>query len=128
MTDSLASRGQLDCQPAASKRRRWSLAEKLAVIAEAYAPATNASAIARRHGIRPVQLYRWKRSLASLTDLGPRRQHRDHVASNAHLELGSESLGLGAIVEVQLPNGRSIRIHGGIDPSTLSQLVAALSG
>lgn len=42
------------------RRRRWSTAEKLAIIHETY----EADATARRHGIQPNQLFAW-RKLAS---------------------------------------------------------------
>ena len=40
-------------------RRRWSAAEKEAIVAEASGPCTNVSAVARRHGIKPPLLFRW---------------------------------------------------------------------
>src|SRR5688572_29053647 len=42
-------------------RRRWSAAEKQAVVAEAERPGVNISAVARRHGIKPSLLFRWHR-------------------------------------------------------------------
>ena len=45
----------------AGTRREWSDAEKQAIVAEAARPGANISAVARRHGIRPNQLFRWRR-------------------------------------------------------------------
>ena len=45
----------------AETRRQWSDAEKQAIVAEAARPGANISAVARRHGIRPNQLFRWRR-------------------------------------------------------------------
>jgi transposase len=45
----------------AETRRRWSDAEKQAIIAEAARPYANISAVARRHGIKPSLLFRWRR-------------------------------------------------------------------
>jgi len=42
-------------------RRRWSEAEKQAIVAEAERPGVNISAVARRHGIKPSLLFRWRR-------------------------------------------------------------------
>lgn len=42
-------------------RRRWSEAETQAVVAEADRPGVNISAVARRHGIKPSLLFRWRR-------------------------------------------------------------------
>jgi transposase len=45
----------------AETRRRWSDAEKNAIVAEEAKPGVNISAVARRHGIKPSLLFRWRR-------------------------------------------------------------------
>ncbi len=40
----------------ADTRRRWSAAEKAAIVAEASGRRSNISAVARRHGINPFQI------------------------------------------------------------------------
>jgi transposase len=52
------------------ERRRWfSVEQKLAVLAEAARPDANVSAVARRHGLTPSQLFKWRR-LAELGVIG----------------------------------------------------------
>jgi transposase-like protein len=51
------------------RRRRFSVEQKLAVLAEAMAPGANISAVARRHGMLPAQVYKWRR-LAELGVIG----------------------------------------------------------
>jgi transposase len=48
------------------RRRRWSAGEKAAIVQETYAPAPgmSVSLVARRHGIGPGQLFRWRRLYA----------------------------------------------------------------
>ncbi|WP_348632843.1 transposase [Rhizobium sp. BK068] len=41
-----------DVLPGPERRRRWSTAEKLAVVQETYEPDATVSIVARRHGIR----------------------------------------------------------------------------
>jgi len=43
------------------RRRRWSPAEKVAMVAETYEPGATVSLIARRHGIAPNQLFYWRK-------------------------------------------------------------------
>jgi transposase len=50
-------------------RRRFSVEQKLAVLSEAMAPGVNISAVARRHGLLPAQVYKWSR-LAELGVIG----------------------------------------------------------
>jgi len=45
----------------AETRRKWSDAEKQAIVAAAAQPGANISAVARRHGIKPSLLFRWRR-------------------------------------------------------------------
>jgi transposase len=47
------------------RRRRWSAAEKAAIVAESLMPGAAASTIALRHGLHRNQLYMWRRELRS---------------------------------------------------------------
>lgn len=46
------------------RRRRWSTAEKLALVRETYEVGATVSLVARRHGIAPNQLFGWRRLAA----------------------------------------------------------------
>jgi transposase len=46
------------------RRRRWSEAQKRAVVAAAFAPGAIVSEVARRADIYPGQIYRWRRDLS----------------------------------------------------------------
>ncbi len=46
------------------RRRRWSAEEKAAIVQETYGPGMSVSLVARRHGIAPGQLFRWRRLYA----------------------------------------------------------------
>lgn len=46
------------------RRRRWALAEKLRLVEEASQPGMTVSAVARKHGISPSLIFRWKRLVA----------------------------------------------------------------
>jgi transposase len=43
-------------------RRRFSVEQKLAILTEATIPGANLSEVARRHGLLPAQVYKWRRS------------------------------------------------------------------
>ncbi len=49
------------------RRRKWALADKLALVAEMGAT-DNISELARRHGLRPSQLFTWRRELRCATE------------------------------------------------------------
>lgn len=45
------------------RRRRWAPAEKKAMVDETYTPGMSVSAVARKHGIPPSQLFYWRRRM-----------------------------------------------------------------
>ena len=45
------------------RRRRWSAAEKLRIVEETLYDGDSVSAVARRNGVAPNLLYRWRRSM-----------------------------------------------------------------
>ncbi len=53
------------------RRRRWTDEEKAWIVAESLDPASTVSAVARRYGLHPSQLFVWRQRLA-----GPAARHR----------------------------------------------------
>lgn len=51
---------RLDASPAVP-RRRWSDEAKARILGEAMTPGANLSAVARAHGVRPQQVFAWRR-------------------------------------------------------------------
>src|SRR3954464_12103104 len=47
------------------RRRRWTDEEKAWIVAESLDPATTSSAVARRYGLPPSQLFAWRQQLAA---------------------------------------------------------------
>src|SRR3546814_14749452 len=47
----------------AGGKRRWTPEARARIIAESLEPGANVSAVARRHGLFPQQLYTWRRGL-----------------------------------------------------------------
>lgn len=55
---------RMESTPAVA-RRNWPDETKARIVAEALAPDVNVSAVARRHGISPSQLFGWRRQAIS---------------------------------------------------------------
>jgi transposase len=72
--------GRLEASPDVP-RRRWSEAAKARLVEEALDPAANVSAIARRHGIAPSQLFGWRRQALKAGSV-----ERDEVVSFAQVQ------------------------------------------
>ncbi len=45
------------------QRRRWSTVEKVRLVEEAMQPGSSVSLVARRYGLSPSLLFRWKRRM-----------------------------------------------------------------
>ena len=45
----------------AGRRRRWTAAEKMAMVRETLEPGVSVSLVARRHGVNPNQLFHWRK-------------------------------------------------------------------
>ena len=51
----------IDILSGPERRRRWTAAEKVAIVNETYEPGVTVSLVARRHGIAPNQLFHWRK-------------------------------------------------------------------
>jgi transposase len=127
-------------------RRRWSESEKQAVVAEAERPGVNISAVARRHGIKPSLLFRWRR-LAR--DGGDRQRAPTFVPVTLALpatEMPALEAAVGADaspvspppaarrepaehrIEISLGNGRVVRVGADVDVDSLRRILDAADG
>ena len=110
------------------RRRRWSLTEKQAIVAESLTPHASMMAIARKHGIGTGQLYGWRHQL-----LGNRAG--GGAASFARVELTNEPRRLAGpvarpsgLIEIVLPEGPTVRVDAQVDEPALRRVLAALRG
>jgi transposase len=133
----------------AEARRRWSEAEKQVIVAEAARPGANISAVARRHGIKPSLLFRWRRmardaqrptpetAFIPVALALPPARAEPHASETAPLaeEAKPSSLAAEAVqrsadnrVEIELGNGRLVRVAAGVDTNALKRILDVLEG
>lgn len=128
----------------AETRRQWSPAEKQAIVAEASAPCTNVSAIARRHGISPSLLFRWikvhraehgqdvRTVEASFLPVAlPAPALPEMPATERRTEQRKKpprppAASAADCIEIELANGRRVRVGGGVDAAILKQIIDVL--
>ena len=129
------------------RRRRFSVEQKLAVLAEATAPGANLSAIARRHGLLPAQLYKWRR-LAELGVIGV--PGASELPSFVAVEITKEVSALpvpvaadklaeindvprrrrrkkAGLIEIELAGGRRVRVDRDVDAAALGRVLDVLA-
>jgi transposase len=103
------------------RRRRWSTAEKVAIVAESLAPGAVTSEIALRYGLHRNQLYGWRREfrVAVAVDAGvPRSEFVPIVAEN---RAGSNA----ATIAIEI-GGAIVRVEPGVDPAFLREVIRLL--
>lgn len=119
-----------------ARRRRWSIEEKLRIVAESLSSGLSVSAVAQRHGLRPNQLFNWRKqaregafgpSGAGAASFAPVRlvalASGDWPASTS---VAASAAGSAVPVEIILTNGCRLRVSADIEASALHRLVATL--
>lgn len=117
------------------RRRRFSAEQKLAIVAEALAPGSSISAVARKYGLLPSQVFKWRRlaelgvidvpGASELPSLVGADVGAAQVPSSERPCAGRPMAGM---VEVVLTTGARVRITGSADPAVVTAAIAALSG
>ena len=130
----------------ADMRRRWSEEEKRVIVAEAAQPCANISAVARRHGIKPSLLFRWRRmardegnakaagpaflpvALAAPPENGDAASQERRPGGTEPCSAPAEKAQAPADsrIEIELKNGRRVRVGTGADTALLSRILDLL--
>lgn len=115
----------------AGRRRDWSDEEKDRIVAESYSGEMSVSAVARRHGLSPGQLFTWRRQVRSQAkqDLTPvfvpavidrpaePPPTRRKTMTRSALPIAAIELEVGGII---------VRIASGTDSATITAVIQAL--
>ena len=115
-----------DVLGAVERRRRWTDAEKFAVVCEVGRQGASVTQVAQRHDLRRQQIYAWRHDLRKKghcepedtalflpVDFAPAAVPEAKVAADIAAPM----------VEIVLRNGRQIRCRGGIDDDDLARLI-----
>jgi len=103
------------------RRRRWSAAEKAAIVAESLAPGAVASTVALRHGLHRNQLYMWRRQVRSGALANAGAGLPDFVPIVAE----SRAVSRTAAIEIEI-GGAVLRADAGIELTFLGRIVRLL--
>lgn len=120
---------QVEIRVRRERRRRWTPAEKLRIVQEAFAPGAVAKRVAERYEISTGLLFTWRREIMTPAGSGfvPVQ-----VVANADKPLRPDPTvaapRLAGAIEVDLPNGVRLRLGHGVDLKVLRGLLAALDG
>ena len=99
------------------RRRRWSDAEKAAIVAESQAPGAEASEIALRYGLHRNQLYGWRQQYGSAAAV---------ISEPAFVPVVTQTQpGSGVALEIAV-GGAIVRVGDGVDMAVLGKVLRLL--
>lgn len=126
------------------RRRHWTLGEKTAIVEEAQSSGDPVAVVARRHDMNANHLFNWidqaragtlggrRAARTEKRDAGPCGEPEEKVEQD-FIDLGvftreqmADALGMGCMLEVELPEGLRIRIPIEVEPELLTRAVRAL--
>jgi transposase len=127
------------------RRRRWSVEQKLAIVAELARSGSSGAVVARRYGISTGLLYTWRRQAQGLRSrpmvpgfmpvvIGPKvdavtaPDEASEVFAPVVVSGRSEGAGMsaGGVMEIELPGGRRLRVDRHVDAEALRRVLAVL--
>ena len=120
----------------ASTRRSWSEGQKRAIVAEVEVSGASVSQVARRHGLNPGLLFRWRRRLRAKPGAAALEPAKGTPASTpppaqrfVPVMLPPPATALPAkpsTIEIVIAGGRTVRVGADFDTAALVRIVAAL--
>jgi transposase len=119
----------------AEMRRRWTLPEKKAVVAESQTASTAISAVARKNGIAPALLFRWRRELGAALRrpaAAPSTARFVPVCLPAPAPVAAApapAVASSGVIEIELVrSGMRLRVDGQVDAAALKRVLDVLEG
>ena len=137
------SNGTIEIITGRERRRRWSIEEKLRIVAETEEGGARVTEVAARHGVYPGLLFTWRRQvrdgvlaappaatfmpvrmLATEAVVDPEPRHPRHGERSTPVAAPH----LREAIEITLANGCRLRVDQQIDVRALRRIVGVLRG
>jgi transposase len=125
-----------EVMPGLERRRRWSMEEKLRILAQSVAPGLSPALTCKMHGISSGQLYTWRKQFrrGELTGFVPVSIAPEPAALPAPdltpdppTAAPAPEPAAGILIEFELPTGIKLRVPSDIGEAALRRIFAALS-
>ena len=128
------SNSQIEIIGARERRRRWSVEEKLRIVAETHEPGASVRAVAARHDVYPKLLRTWRRlvgqgrlAAAPPACFVPVRVLESAPAPAAVSPVVADRPAADTI-EISLPDGSRVRVGNGVNLAALRRVMTVLRG
>jgi len=117
------------------RRRRWSVEEKLRIVAETQETGARISAVAARHGLCESLVFTWRRQMRegllgapAVPSFVPTTTEPLHTGvSTASRSTASRSASSSGMIEIELGDGRQVRVGSDVNLAALRRVLRALS-
>ncbi len=114
---------------ASPHRRRWSEPEKQRLVAETFEPGMSVSLVARRRGVDPSLLFRWRRRLVGPADPLPVFAPVEVARGEPFLSPAVAPPAAGdGLIEIELAGGQRLRVDRHVDADALRRVLGVLEG
>ncbi len=134
--------GMVEIITGRERRRRWSLQDKVRLVAETNEPGTMIRAVAARHGVSESLLFTWRRQaregLLGQVEESPVFLPVQTIAPAAtavalpdtapHSAPQPRSAAPSGVIEIELGNGQQVRVGSDVNLAALRRVLAALRG
>jgi len=128
------SNSQIEIINARERRRRWSVEEKLRIVAETHEPGASVRAVAARHDVYPNLLRTWQRLVrhGRLSAAPPACFVPVHVLESAPTPAAPPppvaDRPAGDMIEISLPDGSRVRVGSDVNLTALRRVMTVLRG
>ena len=116
------------------RRRRWSVEDKLGLVAETWEDGKSVALVAKTNGISPSLLYSWRRQASRGELVAPMDCAAPAFVPVSVVEDKSSGMGAASVVqrrgliEIDLGDGRQVRVDRDVNASALRRVLEVLSG
>jgi transposase len=122
------------------RRRRWSPADKLRIVAESHEPGALIRAVAARHGVCESLVFTWRRQVRDGVLAAPEMpvfmpvQMLETPRPTAATQSSPSSVPVpsarpsSGLIEIELGNGHQVRVGSDVNLAALRRVLAALRG
>jgi transposase len=119
------------------RRRRWSAADKLLIIAETREAGARINAVAARHGICESLIYTWRRQVREGVLVAPEMpvfvpvrmfKTPQPLTTTQSGSVAAPARPPSGLIEIELGNGRQIRVGSDVNLAALRRVLTALRG
>ena len=117
------------------RRRQWSTADKLRIVAETHEPGVRVCDVAARHGLCQSLVFAWRRQVREglLAEPGmpvfmPVQMFETPASAMQPAPAPAPARQSAGLIEIELGDGRQVRVGSDVNQAALRRVLAALRG